>query len=139
MKKHIVVLAGDGIGPEITDAAVEAMQKVASLYGHEFEFEHCLMGACAIRETGEPLPAETVKKCLASDSVLLGAVGAKVDDPFINSLPGNKRPEAGLLGIRKAMGLYSNVRPARLFPAQAGASPLRKDIADRGMDLVIVR
>lgn len=139
MKKHIVVLAGDGIGPEITDAAVEALQKVAALYGHEFTFEHCLMGACAIHATGEPLPEETVKKCLASDSVLLGAVGVKVDDPFINSLPGNKRPEAGLLGIRKAMGLYSNVRPARLFPALAGASPLRKDIADKGMDLVIVR
>lgn len=139
MKKHIVVLAGDGIGPEITDAAVDALKKVASLYGHEFEFEPCLMGACAIRATGEPLPKETVERCLASDSVLLGAVGGKVDDPFLNSLPGNKRPEAGLLGIRKAMGLYSNVRPARLFPALSHASPLRADIAKKGMDLVIVR
>lgn len=139
MKKHIVVLAGDGIGPEITDAAVDALKKVAFLYGHEFEFEPCLMGACAIRATGEPLPKETVERCLASDSVLLGAVGGKVDDPFLNSLPGNKRPEAGLLGIRKAMGLYSNIRPARLFPALSLASPLRADIAKKGMDLVIVR
>ena len=139
MKKHIVVLAGDGIGPEITDAAVEALQKVAALYGHEFEFEHCLMGLCAIKETGEPLPEETVKKCLASDSVLLGAVGGAVNDPFVASLPGNKRPEAGLLAIRKAMNLYSNIRPARLWSALASASPLRKDISEKGIDLVIVR
>ncbi|MBR7099617.1 MAG: 3-isopropylmalate dehydrogenase [Clostridia bacterium] len=139
MKKHIVVLAGDGIGPEITDAAVDALKKVADLFNHEFEFENCLMGACAIHATGEPLPQETIDKCLASDSVLLGAVGVKVDDPFINSLPGHKRPEAGLLGIRKAMGLYSNIRPARLFPALSHASPLRRDIAEKGMDIVIVR
>lgn len=139
MKKHIVVLPGDGIGPEITDAAVAALKKVALLYNHEFTFENCLMGACAIKATGEPLPQETIDKCLASDSVLLGAVGVKVDDPFINSLPGNKRPEAGLLAIRKAMGLYSNIRPARLFPALSGASPLKEDITRKGMDLVIVR
>lgn len=139
MKKHIVVLPGDGIGPEITSAAVAALKRVAEIYGHEFEFESCLMGACAIRATGVPLPQETIDKCLASDSVLLGAVGVKVDDPFINSLPGDKRPEAGLLGIRKAMGLYSNIRPARLFPALAFASPLKKEIVDKGMDLVIVR
>lgn len=139
MKKHIVVLPGDGIGPEITAAAVDALKKVALLYNHEFTFEECQMGACAIRATGEPLPQETVDKCLAADSVLLGAVGVRVDDPFINSLPGDKRPEAGLLGIRKAMGLYSNIRPARLFPALSHASPLRADIAEKGMDLVIVR
>lgn len=139
MKKHIVVLAGDGIGPEITDAAVEVLKKVASVYGHEFEFENCLMGLCAIKATGEPLPKETVERCLASDSVLLGAVGGAVGDPFIASLPGNKRPEAGLLGIRKAMGLYSNIRPARLFSALSGASPLKSEISSRGIDLVIVR
>ena len=135
MKKHIVVLAGDGIGPEITDAAVEAMQKVASLYGHEFEFEHCLMGACAIRETGEPLPAETVKKCLASDSVLLGAVGGYKWD----NLPGDKRPEKGLLGIRKAMGLYSNIRPAKLWASLAHASPLKYELVKNGIEIIIVR
>ncbi len=139
MKKRIVVLAGDGIGPEITDAAVAAMKKIGVLYGHEFEFEDCLIGLCAIKATGEPLPKETVEKCLASDSVLLGAVGGPVNDPFVASLPGNKRPEAGLLAIRKAMGLYSNIRPAKLWSALADASPLRKDISSKGIDLVIVR
>jgi len=139
MKKHIVVLAGDGIGPEITDAAIEVLQKVARIYGHEFEFEHCLMGLCAIKATGEPLPKETVERCLSSDSVLLGAVGGAVGDPFIASLPGNKRPEAGLLGIRKAMQLYSNIRPAKLWSALAGASPLKSEISQKGIDLVIVR
>lgn len=139
MKKHIVVLAGDGIGPEITDAAVEVLQKIARIYGHEFEIEHCLMGLCAIKATGEPLPNETVERCLASDSVLLGAVGGAVGDPFIASLPGNKRPEAGLLGIRKAMQLYSNIRPAKLWGALAGASPLKSEISSKGIDLVIVR
>lgn len=139
MKKHIVVLPGDGIGPEITAAAVAALKKVAEVFAHEFTFESCKIGACAIRETGSPLPEETVRKCLASDSVLLGAVGVKVDDPFIASLPGNKRPEAGLLAIRKAMGLYSNIRPAKLFPALAAASPLKTEIMQKGMDLVIVR
>lgn len=139
MKKHIVVLAGDGIGPEITNSAIAVLERIGELYSHEFTFEHCLMGLCAIREKGEPLPAETVEKCLASDSVLLGAVGGAVNDPFVASLPGDKRPEAGLLKIRKAMGLYSNVRPARLWSALSGACPLKEEISSKGIDLVIVR
>ena len=139
MKKHIAVLAGDGIGPEITDAAIAVMKKTAEIYGHEFEFEHLLMGVCAIEATGEPLPQYTIDRCLASDSVLLGAVGGAVGDPRINNLPGHLRPEAGLLKIRAALGLYSNLRPAKLFPALAGACPLRRDIAEKGIDLVVVR
>ena len=139
MKKHIAVLAGDGIGPEITDAAIAVMNKVGEKFGHEFEFEHLLMGVCAIEETGEPLPQYTIDRCLASDSVLLGAVGGAVGDKRIEKLPGHLRPEAGLLKIRSALGLYSNLRPARLFPALAGACPLRKDIAEKGIDLVVVR
>ena len=139
MNKHIAVLAGDGIGPEITDGAIAVLQKVGEKFGHEFEFEHLLMGVCAIEATGEPLPQYTIDRCLASDSVLLGAVGGAVGDPRINNLPGHLRPEAGLLKIRAALGLYSNLRPARLFPALAGACPLRKDIAEKGIDLVVVR
>ena len=139
MKKHIAVLAGDGIGPEITDGAIAVLNKVGEKFGHEFEFEHLLMGVCAIEKTGEPLPQYTIDRCLASDSVLLGAVGGAVNDPRINNLPGHLRPEAGLLKIRAALGLYSNLRPAKLFPALAGACPLRKDIAEKGIDLVVVR
>ena len=139
MKKHIAVLAGDGIGPEITDGAIAVLNKVGEKFGHEFEFEHLLMGVCAIEETGEPLPQYTIDRCLASDSVLLGAVGGAVGDKRIEKLPGHLRPEAGLLKIRSALGLYSNLRPAKLFPALAGACPLRKDIAEKGIDLVVVR
>ena len=139
MKKHIAVLAGDGIGPEITDGAIRILQKIGQKYGHEFEFEHLLMGVCAIEATGEPLPQSTIDRCLASDSVLLGAVGGAVGDPRINNLPGHLRPEAGLLKIRAALGLYSNLRPAKLFPALAGACPLRADIAANGIDIVVVR
>lgn len=139
MKKHIAVLAGDGIGPEITDAAIAVMKKIGEKFGHEFEFEQLLMGVCAIEKTGEPLPQHTIDRCLASDSVLLGAVGGAVGDKRIENLPGHLRPEAGLLKIRAALGLYSNLRPAKLFPALAGACPLRKDIAEKGIDLVVVR
>ena len=139
MKKHIAVLAGDGIGPEITDGAVAVLQAVAKKYGHEFTFEPLLMGCCAIEACGEPLPAHTVERCLASDSVLLGAVGGMVGDPRWDNLPGDKRPEAGLLGIRKAMGLYSNIRPAKLWAPLADASPLKRELVQNGIEIVVVR
>ena len=135
MKKHITVLAGDGIGPEITAGAVEVLKKVAEKFGHEFTFEPLLMGGCAIDACGEPLPAKTVERCLASDSVLLGAVGG----PKWDSLPGDKRPEKGLLGIRKAMGLYSNIRPAKLWKSLADASPLKKQLVENGIEIIVVR
>lgn len=135
MKKHIAVLAGDGIGPEITAGAVEVLKKVAEKFGHKFTFEPLLMGGCAIDACGEPLPAKTVERCLASDSVLLGAVGG----PKWDSLPGDKRPEKGLLGIRKAMGLYSNIRPAKLWKALADASPLKKQLVENGIEIIVVR
>lgn len=135
MKKHIAVLAGDGIGPEITAGAVEVLKKVAEKFRHEFTFEPLLMGGCAIDACGEPLPAKTVERCLASDSVLLGAVGG----PKWDSLPGDKRPEKGLLGIRKAMGLYSNIRPAKLWKALADASPLKKQLVENGIEIIVVR
>ena len=139
MKKHIAVLAGDGIGPEITDGAIAVLQKVARVYGHEFTFEHLPIGICALEETGEPLPAHTVERCLASDSVLLGAVGGAVGDKRILALPAEKRPEAGLLAIRKALGLYSNIRPAKLWKALADASPLKRELVEGGIEIVVVR
>lgn len=135
MKYSIALLKGDGIGPEIVVSAVEVLKEIGVKFGHEFEFTPYLIGGCAIDETGEPLPEETVKGCLASDSVLLGAVGG----PKWDGLPGNKRPEKALLGIRSALGLFTNLRPAKLYPALKTASPLRTDIVAGGFDLMIVR
>ena len=139
MKKHIAVLAGDGIGPEITDGAVQILKRVAEKFHHEFTFEPLLIGIAAIEKTGEPLPQETVERCLKSDSVLLGAVGGAVGDKRLESLPSEKRPEAGLLAIRKALGLYSNIRPARLFKELASASPLKAETVKDGIEIIIVR
>ena len=135
MEKKIALLKGDGIGPEIVDSAVRVLKAIAAKYHHTFEFPPYLIGGCAIDATGAPLPEETVAGCLASDSVLLGAVGG----PKWDSLPGNIRPEKALLGIRAAMELFTNLRPAPLYPALAGDCPLRADIVANGFDMVIVR
>ena len=135
MNYRITLLPGDGIGPEIVAGAVRVLEKIGARFGHTFEFTTCLIGGCAIDATGEPLPRETVETCLASDSVLLGAVGG----PKWDTLPAAQRPEKGLLGIRAAMGLYTNLRPARLYPALRGACPLRADIVEKGFDLMMVR
>ena len=133
MNKKIAIIEGDGIGPEITAQAVKVLDKIGEKYGHSFTYKKVLMGGAAIDATGHPLPQETVDICKSSDSVLLGAVGG----PKWDTLPGNLRPEAGLLGIRGALGLFANIRPAKLFKALAGAYPL-KDTANTP-DLVIVR
>jgi len=135
MNYSIALLKGDGIGPEIVESACRVLAKIGEKYGHTFAFTPYLMGGCAIDACGEPLPKETVDGCLAADSVLLGAVGG----PKWDSLPGHQRPEKGLLGIRAAMGLYTNIRPARLYPSLAAESPLRADIAAKGIDLVMFR
>lgn len=135
MNKKIAVIKGDGIGPEIVTEAIKALDKVAEKFGHKFEYTDVLMGGCAIDATGVPLPQETVDICLASDSVLLGAVGGHKWD----NLPGNLRPEAGLLGIRGALKLFANIRPAKLLAPLASACPLKTEITDNGLDLVIVR
>ena len=124
MNYNIALLKGDGIGPEIVDSAVKVLEKIGAKYNHTFNFTPYLIGGCAIDATGAPLPEETVKGCLASDSVLLGAVGG----PKWDTLPGNLRPEKALLGIRAALELFTNLRPAKLYPALKGASPLRADI-----------
>ena len=135
MKYNIGLLKGDGIGPEIVDSAVRVLEAVGKKYGHEFVFTPYLIGGAAIDACGEPLPQETVEGCLASDSVLLGAVGG----PKWDTLPGNLRPEKALLGIRAAMGLFTNLRPAKLYPALKEDCPLRADIVENGFDIMIVR
>lgn len=135
MNYNIALLKGDGIGPEIVDSAVKVLEKIGEKYGHVFNFTPYLIGGCAIDATGEPLPKETVEGCLASDSVLLGAVGG----PKWDTLPGNMRPEKALLGIRSAMELFTNLRPAKLYPALKSECPLREDIVANGFDIMIVR
>ena len=135
MEKKIALLKGDGIGPEIVDSAVRVLEAIAAKYDHKFTFAPYLIGGCAIDAAGAPLPEETVAGCLAADSVLLGAVGG----PKWDTLPGNLRPEKALLGIRAAMELFTNLRPAKLYPALAGDCPLRADIVANGFDLMIVR
>ena len=135
MKKSIALIPGDGIGPEIVGQAKLVLDKVAQLYGHEFTYTHVDMGGCAIDKYGDPLPQSELDKCLASDSVLLGAVGG----PKWNDQPGHLRPEKGLLRLRAGMGVYSNNRPAKIWPQLADASPLKKEIVEKGIDFIIVR
>jgi len=135
MRYNIALLKGDGIGPEIVDSAVRVLEAVGQKYGHEFVFTPYDIGGCSIDRHGVPLTDETVAGCLASDSVLLGAVGG----PKWDTLPGNMRPEKALLGIRAAMGLFTNLRPAKLYPALKGDCPLREDIVANGFDIMIVR
>ncbi|MGB9738957.1 3-isopropylmalate dehydrogenase [Chloroflexus sp.] len=134
MQAVIAVLPGDGIGPEVVTEGVKVLQAVAVRFGHTFTLREGLIGGCAIDATGEPLPAETVALCRASDAILLGAVGGpKWDDP-----QARVRPEQGLLGIRKALGLFANLRPVTVHPRLIGASPLRPERL-QGVDLIVVR
>ena len=135
MEFNIALLRGDGIGPEIVDSAVEVLNKTAEKFGHTFNFTPYLICGAAIDATGKPLPDETVEGCLASDSVLLGAVGG----PKWDNLPGDQRPEKALLGIRAALGLFTNLRPAKLYKALKDSCPLRPDIVENGFDLMMVR
>ena len=136
MKKYkIAVLKGDGIGPEIVNEAVKVLDKTAEKFGFEVEYDEALLGGCAIDATGVPLPEETIAKCKAADSVLLGAVGG----PKWDNQPGNNRPEAGLLGIRGALGLFANLRPAVIFEPLKSASPLKPEIIGDAMDIMVVR
>lgn len=135
MNKNIAVIKGDGIGPEIVEQAVKVLDKIGEIYGHSFNYTEVDMGGCAIDKWGDPLPKEMLERCLASDSVLLGAVGGNK----WNDVPGDKRPEKGLLRLRAGMGVYSNNRPAKIWPQLASASPLKQEIVDKGIDFIIVR
>jgi 3-isopropylmalate dehydrogenase len=134
MKLKILVTAGDGIGPEVTREAVSVLREVATSGGHTLEIEEKRIGGVAIVNDGTPLPADTLASALNSDAVLLGAVGGNE----FNSLPPDKRPEAGLLGLRAALGGFANLRPAFAFKELAANSPLRPEIID-GADILFVR
>src|SRR5919204_6625549 len=124
MKFRITVLPGDGIGVEVTREAVACLETVAAKFDHEFEFDTRLIGGAALDACGVPLPEETLKACLASDAVLLGAVGA----PQYDANPPELKPEAGLLGLRAGLGVYANLRPVFLYDSLASASPLKSEI-----------
>ncbi len=135
MNKKIAVIRGDGIGPEIVNEAIRVLDVIAEKYNHNFEYIDVDMGGCAIDKWGEPLPREMLDRCIASDSVLLGAVGG----PKWDNVPGDKRPEKGLLALRGGMGLYSNNRPAKIWSQLSQASPLKESIVEKGIDFIIVR
>lgn len=135
MEKSIAVLKGDGIGPEIVEAALLVLNRVAEKYSHRFEYRFAEVGGCAIDQFGEPLPKKSLAICLSSDSVLLGAVGG----PKWDNLPGELRPERALLGLRKELGLFANLRPAVLMPQLVSASPLKESVVGNGIDIMVVR
>lgn len=135
MNYNIALVRGDGIGPEIVDSAVRVLEKIGEKFGHTFNCTPYLAGGCAIDATGKPLPEETIEGCKNADSVLLGAVGG----PKWDSMPGNLRPEKALLGLRSALGLFTNLRPARLYSSLKEECPLRPDIVEKGFDLMMVR
>ena len=139
MTKNIAVIKGDGIGPEIITEAMKVLDAVAKKYGHTFNYTQLLMGGCSIDANGEPLTKETIDACKASDAVLMGSIGGDTTTSPWYKLPPNLRPEAGLLGIRKALGLFANLRPCVLYPQLSGACPLKKEISDRGFDMLIMR
>ena len=135
MEKNIAVIRGDCSSPEIVTQALRVLDKIAQKHGHTFTYTEVDMGGEAIDKYGDPLPQSELDKCLASDSVLLGAIGG----PKWEGMPGDKRPEKGLLRLRSGMGLYANNRPAKIWPQLADASPLKPEIVDKGIDFIVVR
>ena len=136
MNYKIALIRGDGIGPEVVGEAVKVLEAVGRKFGHSFTYEEVLLGGCATDAVGKSYPDGTAEKCRACDAVLLGAVGGPKWGP---DKPAEQRPETALLAIRKDLGLYANLRPAALRPAMAGACPLKKETAEKGIDLMMVR
>jgi len=139
MTKNIAVIKGDGIGPEIVTEAIKVLDRIAEKYGHTFNYEQLLMGGCSIDAYGVPLTDETIEHCMASDAVLMGSIGGNTSTSPWYQLPPQLRPEAGLLGLRKALGLFANLRPCVLFPQLSGACPLKEEISAKGFDMLIMR
>ena len=139
MNKKIAVVKGDGIGPEIVTEAMKVLDKVAEKYGHKFDYTQLLMGGCSIDVNGVPLTDETIAECKASDAVLMGSIGGNTTTSPWYKLPADLRPEAGLLKIRKELGLFANLRPCLLYPQLSGACPLKEEISAKGFDMLIMR
>ncbi len=139
MEFNVTLIPGDGIGPEIVREARKVLDRVAEKYGHRFTYKEVLMGGCSIDAYGVPLTDEALATAKASDAVLLGAVGGRVGVDSWYELPPDKRPEAGLLAIRKGLELFANLRPAYLYSELKGACPLKEEVADKGFDMIIVR
>ena len=139
MEKNIAVIKGDGIGPEIVTEAMKVLDKGAAKFGHKFNYDHLLMGGCSIDANGVPLTDETIERCKASDAVLMGSIGGDTTKSPWYKLPANLRPEAGLLKIRKSLGLFANLRPCLLFSELASACPLKTEISEKGFDMLIMR
>ena len=135
MEKNIVVIKGDGVGPEVVDKAIDVLNRIAEKYSHKFNLEYVDMGGCSIDKYGVPLTEENLEKCIKSDSVLLGSVGG----PKWDNVDPENRPERGLLKLRKGMGLYANIRPTKILKSLEYASPLKESICKDMVDFIMVR
>ena len=136
---NIAVIKGDGIGPEIVTEAMKVLDKVAEKFGHTFHYDELLMGGCSIDTYGDPLTDETVARAKQADAVLLGSIGGDTSTSPWYQLEPSKRPEAGLLKLRKELNLFANLRPALLYPELRGACPLKEEISAQGFDMMIMR
>ncbi|MGX8680596.1 MAG: isocitrate/isopropylmalate family dehydrogenase, partial [bacterium] len=139
MEKNIAVIRGDGIGPEVVNEALKVLDAIAEKYHHTFHYTHILMGGCSIDAHGEPLTDEALEIAKNSDAVLLGSIGGNTSTSPWYQLPPHLRPEAGLLKIRKELGLFANLRPAYLYKELASACPLKESTSEKGFDMIIVR
>ncbi|MBQ2467370.1 MAG: 3-isopropylmalate dehydrogenase [Lachnospiraceae bacterium] len=139
MKFQVGVIKGDGIGPEVVTEAQKVLDAIAVKYGHEFDYKEILMGGCSIDATGEPLTDDAIAAAKASDAVLMGSIGGNTQTSPWYKLPPEKRPEAGLLKLRKSLNLFANLRPAYLYTELREACPLREDIIGDGFDMMIMR
>lgn len=139
MTRNIAVIKGDGIGPEIINEAMKVLDSAAQKFGHTFNYTQLLMGGCSIDAYGEPLTDETIAACKAADAVLMGSIGGNTTTSPWYKLPAHLRPEAGLLKLRKSLGLFANLRPCVLYPELRAACTLREDISEKGFDMLIMR
>ena len=139
MQCNLAVIKGDGIGPEVVTEAMKVLDTVGEKFGHTFDYEQILMGGCSIDATGVPLTDEAVAVAKSKDAVLLGSIGGNTSTSPWYKLPPNLRPEAGLLKIRKELGLFANLRPANLYDELKEACPLKAEIAERGFDMMMMR